>query len=376
MKIGIDCRMWNETGIGRYIRNIVMELSDIQNSDEYVLFVLSKDLEEINLPTNKFRLVVTDIHWHTFREQLILPIYFYKEKLDLLFIPNLNVPVLYLKKFVVTIHDLTVTKIKTGRASTHHYIFYLMKRVGVKIALWYAIKMSKKIFTVSEFVKRDIMADYKVSANKIVLTPCAAANIFKPILDDTSSVLSKYQIKKPYIFYVGNAHPHKNIENLIIAFEKVLRKKPELTLVLGGSKKFFYERLEKEWSSKSVSNKINFTGFIDDVDLPAIYSEAEALVNPSLYEGFGIQILEAFSCGTKVVCSNTTSLPEIGGNIAYYFNPKDTDSIANSILVCLEDNSESRKTAGFQRVKEFSWVKSAQSVSNVFSELLARKKKL
>ncbi|MCA9750454.1 MAG: hypothetical protein KC414_15190, partial [Romboutsia sp.] len=173
MKIGIDCRMWNETGIGRYIRNIVSELSIIDDSNQYVLFVLSKDLKEINFNSDRFKLVVTDIHWHTFREQLILPLYFYREKLDLLFIPNLNVPVLYLKKFVVTIHDLTVTKIKTGRASTHFYLFYLIKRLGVKIALWYAIKISKKIFTVSEFVKKDIIADYNVKPDKIVLTPCA-----------------------------------------------------------------------------------------------------------------------------------------------------------------------------------------------------------
>lgn len=376
MKIGIDCRMWNETGIGRYIRNIVSELSMLADSNEYILFVLSRDLEEINFSKDKFKLVVTDIHWHTFREQLILPLYFYREKLDLLFIPNLNVPVLYLKKFVVTIHDLTVTKIKTGRASTHFYLFYLIKRIGVKIALWYAIKMSRKIFTVSEFVKKDIITDYNVRLEKIVLTPCAAEEIFKPYELDSSAILSKYNIKKPYIFYVGNAHPHKNIENLILAFEKVVTKKPDLMLVLGGSKKFFYERLEEEWSTKSVSNKINFTGFIEDSDLPAIYTEAEALVNASLYEGFGIQILEAFSCGTKVVCSNTTSLPEIGGNIAYYFNPKDIESISNAIVVCLNDNSESRRAAGFQRVKEFSWANSAKQVQDVFSTIFSKRYRL
>ena len=366
MKIGIDCRMWNETGIGRYIRNIVRQLMLCDQKNEYVLFVMNKaDLDTV-LPTN-FRYVETSIRWHTFKEQFVFPIYLYREKLDILFIPNLNVPVLYFKRFVVTIHDLTVLKVKTGRASTLPTFLYKIKRLGVRIALWFAVKRSLKIFTVTEFVKKEITEYYTISDDKILITYCAAEKRFVPSRDIDGNVLKKYGIKKPYIFYIGNAHPHKNLERLVDAFERVLEEYPNLKLVLGGKKTFFYARLEKEISNRDYSKSIVFTDFIDDSDLPVLYSESEAFVNPSMYEGFGIQTLEAFSCGTKVVCSNTTSLPEVGGNIAFYFNPKDVKNIAESISTCLKDVASDRKMAGFNRVKDFSWEKSAEIVSNILT---------
>ncbi len=365
MRIGIDCRMWNETGIGRYIRNIVKVISTLDKTNEYILFVLTKDRNTFNLPNN-FKLVSADIRWHSFKEQFILPMIFYRARLDILFIPNLNVPVFYLKKFVVTIHDLTVTKVKTGRASTLPYSLYILKRLCAKFVLGYAIVMSKRIFTVSEFVKNEILNTYPVRPSKILLTSCASEQHFSKQVDEKSKdVLAKYQIANPYIFYVGNAHPHKNIERLLEAFELVHKTLPELTLVLGGGKKFFYERIEHDWKSKEIYSKLNFTGFIDDNDLPYIYSSAKAFVNPSLYEGFGIQILEAFSCETKVVCSNTSSLPEIGGNIAYYFNPRDTKSIADAILSCLNDTDPTRVTAGLARAKQFTWENSGKVIHEV-----------
>lgn len=364
MKIGIDCRMWDETGIGRYIRNIVTELALLDTENQYVLFVLSKDKDKINLGPN-FELRIADIRWHTFKEQLILPFYFYAAGLDILFIPNLNVPVLYLKKHFVTIHDLTVLKVKTGRASTHFYLFYLLKRLGVRIALFFAIHTSKKLFTVTDFVKNEILDSYNIPNEKVLVTPCAVDPKFerKP---ENAAILDKYGISKPYIFYVGNAHPHKNLERLLQAFELIHKQNSDLELVLGGNKYFFYERLEREWSQSPIFNKIKFIGYVDDVDLPSLYSMAEALVNPSLYEGFGIQLLEAFACGTKVACSSATSLPEIGGNIAYYFNPKDINNMANTILACLADTDHTRIAAGFERIKEFSWKSSAQVIYSAF----------
>lgn len=365
MKIGIDCRMWNETGIGRYIRNIVNEIAKVDQVNDYVLFVLSKDASNITLGSN-FKLHVTDIRWHTFREQLILPIHFYKESLDILFIPNLNVPVLYLKRYIVTLHDLTVIKVKTGRASTHFYPFYLIKRFGVKIALFVAVHRAKAILTVSEYVKKEIMESYNITSNKLTVVPCAAESNFKNTSVE-KDILVKYGISQPYLFYVGNAHPHKNLERLLQAFEEVVKVFPNITLVLGGSKNFFYERLENECKGSSVFNKIKFIGFVEDEDLPALYSMSEAFVNPSLYEGFGIQLLEAFACGTKVVSSNSTSLPEVGGNIAYYFNPKDVTNMSLAIITCLKDSTPDRIIAGYERVKEFSWVRSAKIIHEILT---------
>ena len=126
MRIGIDCRMWNTT-TGRYVREIVNQIVKLDSENEYVLFFLDKDFDNVHFPKN-FKKVRADITWHSFAEQLVLPFIFLREKLDLLHIPHFNLPILYPKKFVVTIHDLTILRVNTGRASTRNYLFYQVKR--------------------------------------------------------------------------------------------------------------------------------------------------------------------------------------------------------------------------------------------------------
>ncbi len=369
MRIGIDCRLWNESGIGRYIRNIVYNLVEMDSKNEYVLFILDKDRQSINLP-HQVTLISANYRWYTFKEQFFFPFLLYKQKLDVFFVPNINFPLFYFKKTIATIHDLTVLKIKTGRVSTHPYIFYYLKRLAAIFILYNIVFRAKKIFTVSEFVKKDITKTLKVSPSKIYITYCAVDEKFKPTSQQAiSNVLDKYNIKKPYILYIGNAHPHKNLERLIQAFEHVLTDFPKLTLVLGGRYDYFYQRLKNEFAGYPGISRIVFAGFIDDVDLPALYCGAELLVNPSMLEGFGIQLLEAFACGTKVVVSNTTALPEIGGNIAYYFNPYDIKSISKSIKICLKDTSTIRIQEGLKRVSKYSWKSSAMVILRTINSI-------
>ncbi len=367
-RIGIDCRMWDETGIGRYIRNIVTKISKLDAQNEYVLFFLPKNMESQEFPSN-FKKIAVDIRWHTFAEQIKLPLIYLQQNLDLLFVPHFNVPILYPKKFVAAIHDLTILRVKTGRATTLPYPFYLAKRLAFKLNVLSTAFRAKAIFNVSNFVREDLIKTFHLPPEKLIVTLCAASEKFHPVsAEDSIAVLQKYGIKKPYLFYVGNAHPHKNLETLIKAFEKISQKRPDLSLVLGGKKEFFYERLENELSQSAIKEKVIFTGFIDDDDLPALYSQAEAFVTPSLYEGFGIQLLEAFSCGTKVICSNTTSLPEVGGNVAFYFDPRNVDDIAEKVLLALD--SEYNQQAGFDQVKKFSWEVSAQTILEKLQENL------
>lgn len=366
MKIGIDCRMWNETGMGRYIRNTVSQLMELDNTNEYVLFMKSEVIDTVETPSN-FKKVLADVPWHTFREQFILLYIFLKENLDLLHVPTPNMPVLYPKKFVVTIHDLTILRVKTGRATTLPYPLYLLKRLGFRINLLFAIARASKIFTVSKFVKNDIANTFKISASKIVLTPNAVEPAFKHKEDPY--ILEKYGIKPPYLFYIGNAHPHKNLERLILAFQIVHRSNQNLSLVIAGKRTFFHKRLEAELASNSIKDYVLFPGFIDDADLPKLYSSAEAYVNPSMYEGFGIQLLEAFACGTKVISANTTSLPEIGNDIAYYFDPKNTEEMAAAIIKALSENDALRKEKGLKRVQDYSWKQSATTILSTYNSL-------
>lgn len=369
MRIGIDCRFWGETGIGRYIRNIVYNLAEMDRVNTYTLFLLSKDLDGIKLPGN-FKKVKGDIHWHTFTEQIFMPLIFLKEDLDVLHIPQANFPILYPGKTVFTVHDLTPLRFMTGRVTTLPYVFYLIKNLGLRIALIIGLWRSRYVFTVTKYVKDDLIKTFNINPDKILITPCAVDDKFKMLIEKANSgVLEKYGISKPYLFYIGNAHPHKNLEKLVRAFDIVSQKYPDLELVLGGNKKFFYERLENEISKKDISSKIKIPGFIDDADLPFLYANAEVFVNPSLSEGFGIQILEAYSCGTKVICSNVGSLPEVGGDAAYYFDPADVDNMAEVILTALEDSTDKRKRElGFEIVKKYDWKETAQIILNTYEK--------
>ena len=374
MKIGIDCRMWNETGMGRYIRNVVKQLFQLDSQNEYVLFHYNckenynKDsLSQLELPPN-FKKVPANVHWHTLAEQTYLLNTFLKEKLDLLHIPTPNIPILYPKKFIVTIHDLTVLRVNTGRATTLPYPLYALKRFGFKTDLYVAIKRSEKIFTVSNYVKNDLVQTYNVPPNKIVLTKNAVDSKFKPYQPITiDPILEKYNIKPPYLFYIGNAYPHKNLEKLIEAFKLISKEFPELSLVLAGKKDFFYKRLEQELTKENL--KVFFPGFIYDNDLPALYSGSALFVNPSLYEGFGIQVLEAFACGTKVACSNTTSLPEVGEDVAYYFDPRNVRSIKDALVYALQNNDSVRSARGQDVVSKYNWRSTAQTVLNTYNTL-------
>jgi glycosyltransferase involved in cell wall biosynthesis len=359
MKIGIDCRMWNQTGIGRHIRSIVGEIAKKDRHNTYVLFFLRADIDSVEFPSN-FKKVCADIQWHTFSEQLVLPFIFLKENLDLLHVPHFNVPILYPRKFVATIHDLTILRVKTGRATTLPYPLYFAKRLAFRLNLFSTVKRACKICTVSEFVRQDIVNTFGVKSEKITTTPNAVTPDF--LKEPSEQAIEKYMVRRPYLFYVGNAHPHKNLEKLIAAFEIVSREIPDLTLVLAGGKKFFYERLENEVQNE----KIQFIGFVDDEDLPSLYYFSEAFVNASMYEGFGIQILEAFVCGTKVICSNATSLPEVGGDAAYYFDPRDKEDMAKNIVFALQDDDISRKEKGYEILKKYSWESSAEKVLKVY----------
>lgn len=174
MKIGIDARLWNETGVGRYIQNLVAHLVEIDRQNHYLLFLRRKEFENIKLPSSNWEKKLADIRWHSLKEQLILPFILRREKLDLVHFPYFSVPIFYPGKFVVTIHDLILDHFDTGKASTLPLPFYKIKRLGYKIVTWLALWRAQKIITVSQSTKKEIIAHYKIAPEKIVVTYEAA----------------------------------------------------------------------------------------------------------------------------------------------------------------------------------------------------------
>lgn len=371
MKIGIDCRLWAEAGNGRYLRNLVFNLAKLDSKNDYYLFLLKKDLGQ-KMPKN-FHQVEANFRWYTFSEQTLFLKILNKYNLDLVHFPHFNVPILYRGKFVVTIHDMTHQKFKMKRASTRNSLVYNLKHQAYNLAFYIAVKKSQRIITPAEFVKKELIEGWKVSPSKIVVTYEAAEEKFiadsKNIKESQiKKTLDKFNIKPPFIFYIGNAHPHKNVEGLIKAFQNLRKSYQYLTLVLSGKSSYFWERIKKEYKEKDII----YTDFITDEEYIALLKSASCYIQPSFEEGFGIPLLEAMAVGCPVVSSNSSSLPEVGADAALYFDPRDINDMTDKIKKVLNDQKLKRELIekGQRRYREFSWKKMAEQTLKVYQEVL------
>lgn len=353
MRIGIDARLWNETGVGRYIRNLVNNLAAIDKENEYILFG-KNDV----IGNGKFKIVETDIRWHSIDEQLRLASILNKEKLDLMHFPYFSVPVAYNKPFVVTIHDLIINQVDTGKASTLPLPLYKAKRLGYKLVLRSTVNKAAKIIAVSQATKADIIKYLGVKPDKIAVT-------YEGVDD---AINSKRQIKnQKHFLYVGNAYPHKNLERLVDAFASVDAK-----LILVGKSDYFYKKLKNYVVEKELSEKIIFYGQVTDEELSGLYQNARALVMPSLIEGFGLPALEAMANNCLVLASDIPSLREVCKEAAIYFNPYDVSDIAEKFEKVFRSRSlvyDTKKREGLVRVKKFSWEKMAKETLKIYEEV-------
>ena len=374
MRIGIDARLWNQTGVGRYTRNLVINLLEVDKKNEYILFVRKEDrnlIQNSKLKTqnSKWKIVETDIKWHSLQEQLKFPSILKKEKLDLVHFPYFSVPVFYNRPFVVTIHDLIVHHFPTGKASTLILPLYKAKLIAYKFVIKKAAQKAKKIITVSNATKEEIIDHLKVSEDKIEVIYEAADDNLKPKTENT-----KYKIPNTkYFLYVGNAYPHKNLERLIQAFNALQDLSPkiqDLRLILVGKKDYFYQRLEKE----NKSDRIIFYGKATDDELSSFYSNAIALVAPSLMEGFGLPVLEAMSLKCLVIASDIPAFREIAQDEILYFNPTDVNNISEKLKDVVENENKYKKEIldkAFEKTKKFYWERSAKETLRVYEETLS-----
>ena len=382
MRIVIDARMYGDFGIGRYNKNMVSSLQEIDTKNEqssfapqneYFILHTKKDYDDFNYKKN-FKKIKANFHWYGITEQIKLPQILKKINPDLVHFPHFNVPIFYNGKFVVTIHDLTHQYYDMKQATTHSSFIYAVKQLGYKKVFKNAIFKSEKILVPSNYVKGLLIKEWKVPESKIVVTYeavddkiFAIANILSS--DSQENSLNRYRIKPPYIFYIGNAHPHKNVNGLIKSFLKLKEKKElkNLKLVLAGHDEYFWPRIKNEYNQKDII----YTGRISDLELVALYKNAWAFVMPSFEEGFGIPLLEAMACGTPVVSSNVASLPEIGGDAVIYFDPKNIDDMAEKISQVLGSEKLRKEliVKGQKRCQEFSWQKLAKQTLEVYNSV-------
>ncbi len=362
LNIGIDCRMAKESGIGRYISNLVKYLSEIDSKNSYTLYTFEENyFQDLKLPSN-FSIKLAPFRWHSFSEQFAFNSLISKGKHDIFHFPQTNYPIFYNSKFLITIHDLTMVKLATGRASTLFYPFYLLKLFFFKIILQSALKNSKKIVTVSNYVKSELMNNYRVSEDKIEVIYNGVDNkiIKNPV--DLTYFQSKYDVSKPFIFYIGNAYPHKNLDRLILAFT-AFNTQNNYNLVLAGKSDFFYERLKNTYTNLE---NVKFIGGVSDEELSKFYSSCEFFVYPSLSEGFGIQIVEALGVGAKVCCSNNSVFPEIAESNAHYFDPHQVEDMVSAFNRTISSDKKITELEITNLLKKYNWKTSAQMHHNLY----------
>lgn len=370
-KIGIDARLWGvkHAGIGRYTEELVKNLQEVDRRNEYILFCRRSDIEEI--PSREgWRKVIADIPHYTLREQIFLPGIFKKEKLDLLHVPHFNVPILYRGKFVATIHDILWHEFRGVDVTTLPRPLYLIKHLGYRLVVNNTFHRAVKIITPTNTIKKNLAERFGIPPEKIIVTHEGAPVNFDISIYRKKEVLEKYDIKKPYLLYVGSLYPHKNVESVVRALKLI--KDKEINLVIVSSRNIFAERFMGFIRKEEAGELIKFLGYVPDEELAVLYKNSEAFIYPTLSEGFGLPGLEAMTAGTPVLASDIPVLREVYGGAALYFNPRDTDDIAHKMRQILKDNMTRSVLvkAGEKRIKQFSWRKMAEQTLSVYEKVL------
>jgi glycosyltransferase involved in cell wall biosynthesis len=383
-RIGIDARFYGPVakGLGRYTQEIVDNIIKLDTVNQYVVFLTEANFNDFVCDGIRVTKVLARVRWYTLKEQIVMPWLLAKVKLDLAHFPHFNVPIFYFGKFVVTVHDLILVKYPTVRATTLSPWLYWLKNWAYRAVIWSAVHRATEIITVSEFTKQDILRHFSLPADKIKVIYEGVANLAKGrdslfAKNYDKEALLRYNISKPFLLYVGNAYPHKNLERLLKVFSQIRITQPDLQLVLVGKEDYFYKQLKVTaaqmslWHAGDLSPVV-FTGYVADEDLEILFKETVAYVFPSLYEGFGLPPLEAMAKGCAVVSSDRSSLPEILGEAALYFNPEDEADMADKIIKLIggETLRERLIAKGQERVKLYSWWECARATYEIYQKVL------
>jgi len=371
-RIGIDARFFGSArkGLGRYTQKLIENLEKIDFENEYFVFLCRENFDEYIPQNSNFKKVLADFKWYGIKEQFLFPILLYKYSLDLMHFPHFNVPLLYLRPLVVTIHDLILLHFPTLRGTTLSPLWYAIKFLAYKLTIKSAINRAKIIISVSKFTKNDILHHYNVKKEKIVVIYESADDFCRITQESEDVILQKYGIIKPYLLYVGNAYPHKNLEKIINIFNSFKENQPEYSLVLVGKEDYFYNRL-KEDVKKNKMEGIIFPGHVPDEYLDSIYRASALYVFPSLYEGFGLPPLEAMLKGVPVLSSDHECMKEILGNSAFFCDARDDQALLSGINKVLND-AELKKNLiqeGYRKSGYYSWKKMAKETLVVYKNI-------
>jgi len=375
-RIGIDARLFGTAqafGIGQYTEELIRHLAQNDSDDQYYVFLSPKSWANFPIYASNLIKIKVKIPHYSWSEQVVYPAILRKTDLDLIHYTNFNSPIWWRQvPSVVTIHDLTLWFF-AGRTQKSWW-----KKWAYSLAIRQACRNAKKIIAITESTKKDIINILHINPDKIEVIYESVAERYKPITDQQriENLKHKFNISKPYLLYVGQWRQHKNVVRLIRAFNSLLRRyQLDYQLVLAGKIDSECPEVLTTIQQLGLTSNVVLTGYIPDSDLPLLYNGAEVFVFPSLYEGFGLPPLEAMACGTPVVSSQASCMPEVLGDAVHYFDPLNIESMVQKIMEVTGNYSlkQNLRKAGFKQVKKYSFDLMAKQTLEVYRNVLKSK---
>ena len=394
-KIGIDARLYSQTGIGVYLRNLLYYLEKITKREVlFYIYLLTDDYNKVKF-TNKFfikRLVHS--RWHTVSEQVHFVKTIYQDNLDLMHFTYFSYPVLYKRKFIATIHDTTPLIFKTGKASTRNPLLYEIKFRAFQFIISQQLKNARLVITPSKTVKKQLLdiygtgyknkikpiyegVDYELkdverrhsgkrpSENEGARPESRQRFWSRPTIRRTPQNDSR--LTKPFFIYVGNFYPHKNIENLLMAFAKV---KTDAKLMLIGPDDFFAKRLYR-YIDITILDRVIFYHNPSREDLLFFYKNALALIHPSLSEGFGLPLVEAVYFNLPIIASNIEVFTELLNKKYISFDPLSIVDMTEKINFFLQKKQKPRYG---NLLNKFSFENLTNKTFNLYQQIIFKQK--
>ena len=351
------------TGNEVYVRSLLSALANLDKKSEFLAYVTGRE-GEAGIPS---RFETRQIAANPFlRLGFDLSRRLHLDRPDLLHV-QYTAPLYCPVPTVVTVHDVSFLE--------RPEYFAPSRAMQLRITVARSVKRAARVLTVSEFARESIVRAYNLPPEKIVVTPDAASPSFRAVNRSAAmhKVRERFHLTNPFVLSVGDLQPRKNHIGLIRAFAKLMNDQPQLPhdLVLAGKDTWFGGRVREAARESGLESRIHFTGFVCDDDLLQLYNACECFAFPSFYEGFGIPVLEAMTCGRAVICSNSSAIPEVADGAALLFDPSDSEQIVRALAdVLMGHELRARmERLGLKRASYFSWRKTAEMTLKVYREV-------
>lgn len=365
-KIAFDARFYNEAGPGRYVKNILENLELLDQTNKYFVFLKKEHFDVYEPKSSNFIKIEANYPWYSFSEQILFLAKLIKYNPDVLYVPHFNIPVLFPKKIITAIPDIIMHSFSTEQGTTLPKPYFKLKKFIYKLVTRWAIYRSSYVIVPSYSTLNDIHNVFGTSKQKLVYAPEGVDSSISTLNMENESYLQQLGITKPYILYVGSMYEHKNIQRLIEAYEKLVKESNfQYNLVLAGKSDNFSLKIEQLIGSKNLQDKIFIPGQkekINDSQMNRLRANCEFYVFPSLKEGFSLTPMEAMVFNKACVISSIECHKEIYGDSVLYFDPLDTNNIAQKVLD-ISQNTEMQSELikkGQELLTKYSWQNTAR----------------